>query len=324
MNVSLVPLHESGKWIHGYFGLEMASIEGRLIFHTQEPVLIDQIQIRLRGRLAVDYIQRDSLTTGLHTMYLLLDEINIPVSNVASDLDLPFAFELPPDLEYFDQEISDRIISPGLLLPPPLSINGISKHGYPWTAKINYEIIATIKIPGKVFKNWITEKTCTSEIKPFLVYDPRLVPHLLHPEGRRWRSAPASVIEYDIEVGNTVIGPNDILNFGYRLQVPFDASKKGIRIKQIDFVLIQTIILGRVVYKRMADMECDDIHLVERNIYKTIRSSEDVLKWEENQYVPPESEGNYELREFSSRIFPNLQQSADKYSFSSNIMRPVL
>lgn len=323
MNATIVPLLDSGGWIHGYLGLEAASIQGRLVFHSKKPVHIDRIQICLLGRSAIDYMHRDTLSNEWHSKYLLYDKIDIPVSNHTSHLDMPFAFNLPPDFPY-DQEISDSIISPGLLLPPPICLNGMDIHGYPWSANIQYQIEAKIIIPGKIFKYWIRENTYTCEINPFLVYDPRLIPHLLHPEVKRWRSAPASIIEYDVEVGNTVLGPNDFLNFGYRLQVPFDASKKGIRIKQIDLVLIQTIILGRIVYKHIAELGSEDVHLVDRHVYKTTKSSQDVLKWEEIQYVPLESNDNYELREISSRSFPNLGQSADKYSLSSNMMRPVL
>lgn len=323
MNASIVPLHETGKWINGCFGLEMAYLQGRLLFESQKPTLIDCIKISLRGKLSVDFMHGDSLTSGSYSKYLLYDEIDIPVSDEVAHLDLPFEFQLPPDLEYYDQDISDSILSPGLLLPTSISLSGITKHGYPWSVKIQYELVATIIIPGKLFKSWITEKTCSSDIATLLVYDPRLIPHLLHPEMRRWRSAPASIIEYDIEVGNTVVGPNDTLDFGYRLQVPFESRKNGVRIKHIIFVLIQTVVLGSVVYKNIADIGSEDVHLVDRHIYKTTKTSKEVLKWEETQYVPPESEGNYELREISSRSFPNLCETADKYSFSNTTMRPV-
>ncbi|KAJ3017276.1 UNVERIFIED_CONTAM: hypothetical protein HDU68_011769 [Siphonaria sp. JEL0065] len=82
----------------------------------------------------------------------------------------------------------------------------------------------------------------------FLIHDPRQLPLLLQPDGKRWRSAPGdSPLEYEIEITSTTLGPGDQFSFLYRLAVARDAAAKGVRVKKVVLILREHKTLGTTI-----------------------------------------------------------------------------
>lgn len=82
-------------------------------------------------------------------------------------------------------------------------------------------------------------------LKSFPVYDPRLLPFLLMPEERIWKSHLGSTpVEYDITISNGVFGPGDVLKLSYKLLVNYHLALRGARVRRIHFALKEMHTVG--------------------------------------------------------------------------------
>ncbi|KAJ3011377.1 UNVERIFIED_CONTAM: hypothetical protein HDU68_001694 [Siphonaria sp. JEL0065] len=197
---------------------------------------------------------------------LLKDEVMAANSN----LSLPFQLALPEPAARH-AELVKQSVRLANILTPPCSFNGLSTHGATYDGSTTYTLKAELKEQStpSFFSSAPQSKIRTTKVSPFLVHDPRQLPFLLQPDGKRWRSAPGdSPLEYEIEITSTTLGPSDQFSFLYRLAVARDAAAKGIRVKKVVLMLREHKTLGTTIS-----------HLVPP-AYKCIRGSIEIKRWE--------------------------------------------
>ncbi|KAJ1559445.1 hypothetical protein HK405_010605, partial [Cladochytrium tenue] len=153
-----------------------------------------------------------------------------------------------------DSELLRYAIRIANLLPPSTQMRGVSTShstgGTPFQARTAYVLTAemrrsastaTVSAPLALARSYFWPDpplTAAALVEPFVVHDPRTLPLLMHPEPRRWRSAPGDhPVEYDVEVSATTLGPGDAFRFAYRLAVARDAAAAGIRIRSVTLAL---------------------------------------------------------------------------------------
>ncbi|KAJ3254956.1 hypothetical protein HK104_007182, partial [Borealophlyctis nickersoniae] len=160
-----------------------------------------------------------------------------------------------------------------------------------------YEITAELVEQPSAFSLFRgTPRRATVALTPFRVYDPRLVPGLLHHDIRRWRSAPgATPCEYDLEVGATVMGPNDHLRFAYRIIVASESARKGVRLKKVTLTLREHHTVGEA---RCGDGS-NELPTDRKGV--RVRGTIELLKWEQAETAPEPEEGTFELAELAPR-----------------------
>jgi hypothetical protein len=125
------------------------------------------------------------------------------------------------------------------LLPSACVVYG--RNGYhSFRGEGYYLLSCLLSSPSSIPWVSITKKE-QIKIRPFPIWDPRLIPILLYPEERRWKSHIGAIpLEYDIGISNGVFGPNDVVDFSYRMLVNGENARRGVRIKQITFTLRET------------------------------------------------------------------------------------
>lgn len=339
--------------LSGFYGLERTFVRGRVLvglvpgrtggtLSGLSLALIGQMDVRLPDMM--DELDLHSAAdngghrqrTLFETRVCLLPEPETLSLESMPSLDIPFEFEIPSPstgaLFYDQEESTGTAVGPSsALYPPSISIHGMaappsSTVGHrPYEGRIHYSLSLTVSEPGLLSRFWpisassishsISTTTLSFTLADLVLYDPRLVPHLLYPEIRRWRSAPgSSPLEYDIEVGSQVLGPLDRLHFGYRLHMAPEASRAGVRIKRVTFTLREHHVLGDITYRRhrpgWKNREKDpteeegEPELVHRSIRKTVKCKApvEILKWEQEEYIPETSDGNFELRELCQSL----------------------
>ncbi|KAH6571818.1 hypothetical protein BASA60_006995 [Batrachochytrium salamandrivorans] len=130
----------------------------------------------------------------------------------------------------------------------------------------------------------IPTRTCVLPLSPFCVYDARMLPAIMHPDPRRWRSSPGMVpIEYDIEVGPIVLGPNDPIRFAYRMIVDNESARQGVRVSKVSFILKETHILGEDRCCMLDDQQ--QYYAVHRPPAR-VKGVTELLRWEHTEYNP--------------------------------------
>nr|KAJ3422245.1 hypothetical protein HK105_000535 [Polyrhizophydium stewartii] len=127
-------------------------------------------------------------------------------------------------------------------------------------------------------------RTVSVSLAPFVTYDPRLLPTVMHPDPRRWRSAPgAAPIEYDIEVGAIALGPNDPIRFAYRMVVDPESARRGVRVRKVSFVLKETHIVGE---GRCCALDDRSRHYAVHKPPARVKGVTELLRWEHVEYSP--------------------------------------
>ncbi|KAJ3411585.1 hypothetical protein HDV05_002005 [Chytridiales sp. JEL 0842] len=232
---------------------------------SRYPLTISTLRISLQGLLktkfmdphsdSIDsYTHRDKLLVDLDETLLDDETLQVPVEG----LHIPFEFEMPEppasvtsDLMRTATRIANLLppsstfghpIPPHLLksrspdappLPPPFP------NPPPAQAKITYALhVDCWEIATTLGIQHLKHHEHTRFLDPFVVYDPRLIPLLLQPDSKRWRSAPGDYpCEYEIEISATTLGPSEKFRVAYRLAVHRDAAKEGVRLGKVKVLL---------------------------------------------------------------------------------------
>ncbi|KAI8914795.1 hypothetical protein DFJ77DRAFT_34609 [Powellomyces hirtus] len=309
--VSLHPLPgataASQSLLQGYYGLEECSVRGVVRISHQpgfrsgsRPLRIKSLAVTLSGkaicmfadmREAIDLTKREHIL--LHqTVSLLAEPESVPLGTV---IEIPFDIPLPPDPDpnTLPPPPPGTNASPHLL-PPSMCFFGSNINSY--QGRVVYEVVATLTEVASTALGFIplspTVHSATTSLNPFCVYDPRLLPTLLHPDIRRWRSAPGAIpVEYDIEVGAMAMGPGDTLRFAYRIVVASDSARKGVRVKKISLALREHHVVGEQTCHGRAENSEDPI---ERSGAK-VKGMVELLRWEQAEESPETSNSTFEL-----------------------------
>ncbi|KAI8823183.1 uncharacterized protein EV422DRAFT_566041 [Fimicolochytrium jonesii] len=317
-NVSLLPLPGFSSLLQGRYGIEQCCVRGFVrIAHepaairlgtAAKPLRIQQLEVVLSGKATTAYTDvaegLDTVTREnvlLHKQVSLLTEVEtVPPGSV---LDIPFEIPFPPDPDPDSLPPPPPGTNPSPhLLPPSMACMGRQASTInSYTGKISYEVIAKLtEVPSValgLFALSPTVRTATASLNPFCVYDPRLLPTLLHPDIRRWRSAPGAVpVEYDVEVGAIAMGPGDSLRFAYRIVVAPESARKGVRLKRVCLSLREHHVIGE---QRCQGLPDDPYNPIER-VGTRVKGMSELLRWEQSESVPESTESEYELSDFRS------------------------
>ncbi|KAJ3107309.1 Ca(2+)-dependent cysteine protease [Phlyctochytrium planicorne] len=247
----------------------------RVVHDSRYPLKINYLKVRLKGETKCTFITSHDSTELVHRQKLLVSELapllTIPETlSPESRLDIPFQINLPdPD---HPSEIVRVAIRVANLLPPSFGLIGKSS-GNPFDARTVYTIVAEMEETATLF-SFAKVREGEAKIEPFLAYDPRLLPALIQPDSKRWRSAPGeSPIEYEVELSATTLGPGDVFRLAYRLAVAREDALKGVRIKRVSLLIREHRSLGTVGSR------------------PSLRSSVEIVRWDFDEGPPPEIEG---------------------------------
>ncbi|KAJ3052037.1 hypothetical protein HK097_006969 [Rhizophlyctis rosea] len=296
--LSIHPLPDTEELLCGFYPIEQCSVRG-LVRITHDPhraLPIQSLTITFKASTWTVFPARpDSFDTARReTVHL---DLNFPLLPGPETFPSGTALiEIPFDIPIPDPE-PPPAPTPGSgpsnhLLPPSIAIVGRALTDT-YEGHVQFQLIAElIEQPSIFFPIRPSPRRVTLSLHPFRVYDPKLLPGLLHPDIRRWRSAPgATPVEYDIEVGSIVMGPSDPLRFAYRIAVAADAARKGVRLKKVTLTLREHHTVG--------EQRCHE-GLIERKGVR-VRGVAEILRWEQVE-LPPEMEaGSMELRELRPR-----------------------
>eukprot|EP00842_Homolaphlyctis_polyrhiza_P001988 jgi/Hompol1/2790/HPOL_000382-RA len=109
-----------------------------------------------------------------------------------------------------------------------------------------------------------------------------MIPLIMHPDPRRWRSAPGAIpAEYDFEVGSIALGPNDTLRFAYRLVVNSESARQGVRVHKVTFSLKETHIIGE---DRCCALDDRTQSFLLHKQPARVKGSKELLHWENVEY----------------------------------------
>ncbi|KAJ1553219.1 hypothetical protein HK405_008589, partial [Cladochytrium tenue] len=204
---------------------------------------ITYLTIQLKGATACSFFNsmegdicyREKIHTLLNETLLRSDETIHP----NSQLDIPFQLSLPepsrshPELLRYAVRIAN-------LLPPSTQffghVGGLATNP-PFQSRTSYILTAELHQPSTFFT---TDPVISANalVEPFIVHDPRMLPLIMQPDSKRWRSAPGdSPLEFEVELSATTLGPGDSFYFLYRLAVARDAAAKGVRISKVSLIL---------------------------------------------------------------------------------------
>ncbi|KAJ1551570.1 hypothetical protein HK096_008025 [Nowakowskiella sp. JEL0078] len=260
-NIQILTLPDSNSFLTGYYGLETCFIRGivRLDFtplfatgsqkSQQSNVLnIRKLTVALKADTQVKFLNHndplDSLSRS-RKLYdieeiLLVDllEFNTPLTF----LEIPFELLLPETVRdplSTPLQISNRLNQPSYSFQ---AFQSLASTNVLYSAKTTYLIVAEVLVPSvPLFMGLKTRPSKLSAnvgLSPWIVFDPKFIPRIVFPDGKKWRSAPdSSPLEYDVDVSAIVLGPNDTFKLSYRLAVSRPAARDGVRIKYIRFVL---------------------------------------------------------------------------------------
>ncbi|KAI9203587.1 uncharacterized protein BJ171DRAFT_137120 [Polychytrium aggregatum] len=287
-SVSVRPLPDEATFVNGYYGLSPASVRGlvRLTALDRWSVRVKHLRVYLRGKQTCSCQPSYEVVNRERTLFseiyadLLENEI-LPPETI---LDIPFDLPFPDAPEDYNRPPTHAYPSATpYFLPASSHLLGVTNRSYPYEAHTVYELHVELQeLPSTFYRPG--PRTASERVEGFVVYDPRLIPRILHPETRQWRSAPrAYPCEYDVDVQPTVLGPGDDLHFNYRVSISSDAANEGIRIKRVRLLLREH-------------------HLVGDNRGSYVRGVLEILRWEQNE--GPDAHpvmGGYELAELRPR-----------------------
>ncbi|KAJ3256856.1 hypothetical protein HK103_005100 [Boothiomyces macroporosus] len=298
--VTILPLPGTDSLLEGYYGLEECQVRGIVRIHCSTVLEIHSLSVSISGTIETrfsDVLQTFDGNYRIKTLFLesvcLLDDFTLEPTSAY--LDIPFVLTIP----HHDP------ITPGFgpcsqLFPPSSTVlggSGLSKY----TGKTYYTVTAQLAKPSAF--PWINNIIKTEvKLSPFYVYDPRLIPLLLHPEERRWKShVGATPLEYDIEVGSSVYGPGDKIRFAYRMLVNSEAAMRGVRILRVNFALKEVHTVGE---DRCCARDDLDFPIWGHGRPTRVRGSTEIVRWHRTEYSPSaESSTSYE------QYFRNMSRS---------------
>ncbi|KAJ3323596.1 hypothetical protein HDV06_001620 [Boothiomyces sp. JEL0866] len=295
--VTILPLPGTESFLEGFYGLEECQVRGIVRIHCSTVLEIQSLSVSISGTIETrfsDVLQTFDGNYRIKTLFLesvcLLDDFTLDPTG--SYLDIPFVLTVP----HHDP------ITPGFgpcsqLFPPSSTVlggSGLSKY----TGKTYYTVTAQLAKPSSF--PWINNIIKTEvRLSPFHVYDPRLIPLLLHPEERRWKShVGASPLEYDIEVGSSVYGPGDKIKFAYRMLVNNEAAQRGVRILRVNFVLKEVHTVGE---DRCCARDDLDFPIWGHGRPTRVRGSTEIVRWHRTEYSPS-AESNPEYEQYFRNI----------------------
>ncbi|KAI8897621.1 hypothetical protein BC833DRAFT_592960 [Globomyces pollinis-pini] len=275
--LSILPLPGHDSFLNGYYGLEECVARGLIRIHYPLPITIQSLTITFRGMMenrfthSVETLYRSK--TLFEESYCLIDTLEL--EGVNNFIDIPFEIAIPGH-----DPITNGFGPCSQLLPPSTRVYGY-KYGSTYMTNISYTLSASFTKPSSF--PWIPsviKKDIT--LSPFFVYDPRLIPLLLHPEERHWKSHVGAVpIEYDIVVGASVYGPDDQIRFGYRMLVNDDYARiQGVRISNVTFTLKETHIVG----EDRCCVQDDYPNTWSHDRPSRIKGVTEILKWSQSEY----------------------------------------
>ncbi|KAJ3104228.1 hypothetical protein HDU96_008994 [Phlyctochytrium bullatum] len=289
--LSIHPLPDSEEFVYGVYGLEPCTIRGivRLIHDARYPIKINYLKVKLKGETKCTYMTSVDSSELIHRSKLLVSE-EAPLLTQPetlppeSQLDIPFQINLPdPDHQSDILRVAVRVAN---LLVPSYAVLGRSG-GTPFDARTVYTLTAEIEEPATLF-SFAKVREGSVTVEPFVVYDPRLLPLLIQPDSKRWRSAPGeSPIEYEVELSATTLGPGDVFRLAYRLAVAREDAVKGVRIKKVSLLIKEHRSVGT------------------QNSRGLVRGSIEIVRWDFDESPPPAAGvgggGGIELGELKPR-----------------------
>ncbi|KAJ3122825.1 hypothetical protein HK098_002439 [Nowakowskiella sp. JEL0407] len=244
LRVAVSPLPDCASFLTGYYGIEECYIRGLISVHCNSSVWprIVLLSIHLNASTECSFLNRHDPLENLSRKRKLYDLTEIILSDIVpqniSSLQIPFELLLPetiPDPSATPAQLSARLNPPSYNFSQYQSLSSTTPI---YTAKTSYSLIANLEIdpPPLIFGLFKQPSSISAEtvIKPWLVFDPKLIPRLLFPDSKKWRSAPDSEpIEFDIDFSSIVMGPSDKVKFNYRLAVSQKAARHGVRLHTV-------------------------------------------------------------------------------------------
>ncbi|KAJ3187234.1 hypothetical protein HK101_009430 [Irineochytrium annulatum] len=288
--ITIRPLPDMDSFVNGCYGLEPCSVRGivQVIHDARYPLKVSSLVVKLVARSICNYaptvdahevIHRERLLVNADAPLLTAQETLPPESRI----DIPFQINLPePDHQ---SEIVRMAIRVANLLPPSHVCIGRSNVGTAYEARSVYTLVAELTEPATLL-SFQRVRSAQVDIHPFVVYDPRLLPALIQPDSKRWRSAPGdSPIEYEVEISATTLGPGDTFRLAYRLAVAREEAARGVRIKKVSLLIKEHRGVGTMGSR-------------------LVRSSVEVVRWDMDE-GPPQSAraggGEMELADLKPR-----------------------
>ncbi|KAJ3088879.1 hypothetical protein HK102_007728, partial [Quaeritorhiza haematococci] len=270
--ISIHTLPDEDGYLQGFYGLEPCTVRGIVrIEHTsarRRPLLVRHLKISFRYSTLAHFMYRpDTLEMAKRERLWYRDSlVLLGAQNVKNDEDeddyyddeeediqpetLPAGtkFEIPFEISCPDPPEGFHTAP---ILPPYYRIINTHNTSQPYDVKTGLELVAELQeyvAPGSSFFSAFYRprpRVAVVDVEPFPVYDPRLVPRLLFPDKKSWRSAPGCTpCEYDFEISSAVIGPGDEFTFTYRVAVAQDAAREGVRVRCVKFILREHHLVG--------------------------------------------------------------------------------
>ncbi|KAJ1554477.1 hypothetical protein HK096_003365, partial [Nowakowskiella sp. JEL0078] len=259
--IQILTLPDSNSFLTGFYGLETCFVRGivRLefapLFSAGKPnsqisyvLNIRRLSVALKADTQVRFLNRndplDSLSRSrkLYDIEETLLEDLLEFSTPLSFLEIPFELLLPETVRdplSTPIQISSRLNQPSYSFQ---AFQSLASTNVLYSAKTAYSIVAKVSMaPVPLLmglKTRASKMSASVGLSPWIVFDPKFIPRIVFPDGKKWRSAPdSSPLEYDVDVSAIVLGPNDTLKLSYRLAVSRPAARDGVRIKYVRFFL---------------------------------------------------------------------------------------
>ncbi|KAJ3170906.1 hypothetical protein HDU87_008672 [Geranomyces variabilis] len=211
--LELVPLEGRDSFFEGRYGLEPCSLRGivRVTQPFKNPLNLADTSVSFLGTSTST--AEEAVLIDCHSSVLPEDHdslLQTGVHNFEWVVDLPLDPLLPP---------SRKVMS---------NLGGYHRKLH----RIKYRLLAQLAWQGKVGK---VRKEVSINVDPFLVWPGETgeLAALMNPTPFRWDSI-TSVVQYDIAVANTVIGPGDSLDFIFRV-VPRGHVCENVKLKLTEF-----------------------------------------------------------------------------------------
>ncbi|KAJ3158690.1 hypothetical protein HDU86_002655 [Geranomyces michiganensis] len=211
--LELVPLEGRDSFFEGRYGLEPCSLRGivRVTQPFKNPLSLADTSVSFLGTSTST--AEDVVLIDCHSSVLPEDHdslLQTGVHNFEWVVELPLEPLLPP---------TRKVVS---------NLGGYHRKLH----RIKYRLLANLSWYGKVGK---VRKEVVINVDPFLVWPGETgeLAALMQPAPFRWDSI-TSVVQYDIAVANTVLGPGDALDFIFRV-VPRGHVCENVKLKLIEF-----------------------------------------------------------------------------------------
>lgn len=276
----------------------------RIQCNSHRKLQIKKLVVSLQGTLQTTFLDTVDSFEIVKRFKTLCDEQSVLLEDteIADDefrngiLEIPFEIDFP-----LYEPLTQGVGPAAQLLPASSVVVGMTSLNH-YEARTDYCVEAVLteyvsflgNSMGTLLPFTLAHRKCTQPLTPMLVYDPRLIPLLMFPDPRRWRSSPgADPVEYDVEVGSIVLGPGEPVRFAYRIMVSSDAARRGVRIQSVAFTLVEKRIIGE---DRCCSMDDRGFFTPLHKPPARIRGIEHLLNWQQNEYcAETETDGTFEL-----------------------------